>query len=188
MFGYVRPSLKRLTEEEALRFRAMYCGLCRTLGERCGLAARFILNYDFTFLALLLDDSTDNSVEHGRCMAHPVSGRDYIPSVPAMELAADCSVILAWWQIQDALSDERGLHRAKYGAAAAALGSAYRRAALARPGFDRSVRQHLADLRRLEQEGCDSIDRVADTFACLLRDVAHEVSDGVKARVLEQFF
>ena len=31
MFGYVRPSLGRLTEEEKVRFQAAYCGLCRTM-------------------------------------------------------------------------------------------------------------------------------------------------------------
>ena len=39
MFGYVRPSLGRLTEEEKVRFQAAYCGLCRTMGRRCGYLA-----------------------------------------------------------------------------------------------------------------------------------------------------
>ena len=32
MFGYVRPSVRDLPEEELDRFRAMYCGLCHTGG------------------------------------------------------------------------------------------------------------------------------------------------------------
>ena len=56
MFGYVRPSLGRLSQEDTARFSAMYCGLCRALGRRCGKAASLILNYDFTFLAVLLAD------------------------------------------------------------------------------------------------------------------------------------
>ena len=54
MFGYVRPPLEDLPPEETERFRQAYCGLCHTLAKRHGLAARFILNYDFTFLAILL--------------------------------------------------------------------------------------------------------------------------------------
>ena len=54
MFGYVRPSAARLTEEDMDRFGAAYCGLCKTMGKRHGQAARFVLNYDFAFLALLL--------------------------------------------------------------------------------------------------------------------------------------
>ena len=49
MFGYVRPSVRDLPEEELDRFRAMYCGLCHTLSRQYGQAARFILNYDFTY-------------------------------------------------------------------------------------------------------------------------------------------
>ncbi|WP_369015126.1 DUF5685 family protein, partial [Klebsiella pneumoniae] len=41
-------------QTEKDRFRAAYCGLCHTLGREYGFAARFLLNYDFTFLAVLL--------------------------------------------------------------------------------------------------------------------------------------
>ena len=56
MYGYVRPPLQLLPQEENERFRRIYCGLCHTLGERYGQAARFILNYDFTYLAILLSE------------------------------------------------------------------------------------------------------------------------------------
>ena len=54
MFGYVRPSDRRLTEEERETFRAAYCGLCHALGASYGPAGRMILNYDLTFLAMVL--------------------------------------------------------------------------------------------------------------------------------------
>ena len=52
MFGYVRPP--ELPPEELERFRRMYCGLCHALGQKYGQAARMILNYDLTYLAILL--------------------------------------------------------------------------------------------------------------------------------------
>lgn len=58
MFGYVRPSLGRLTEEEKVRFQAAYCGLCRTMGRRCGAVSRLFLNYDLMFLAVLLSEGS----------------------------------------------------------------------------------------------------------------------------------
>ena len=54
MYGYVRPPLEQLPQQERDRFQRAYCGLCHTLGQRYGLPARFILNYDFTYLAILL--------------------------------------------------------------------------------------------------------------------------------------
>lgn len=185
MFGYVRPSLARLSHEDKDRFSAMYCGLCRTLGHRCGKTAPFILNYDFTFLAVLLAPAEPEAPLHRRCAIHPLRGRDYFPENAALELAADCSVILAWWQLRDAIQDEKGLE-AKYRAAALALGPAYRRAREKRPEFDRSTRQHLAELSQLEEERCPSMDQAADTFARLLQSAAGEVNDTVKRRILEQ--
>ncbi len=56
MFGYVRPSDDRLTPADRETFRAAYCGLCHALGARYGLVGRMILNYDLTFLAMVLSD------------------------------------------------------------------------------------------------------------------------------------
>lgn len=183
MFGYVRPSLGRLSQEERDRFSALYCGLCRRLGQRYGTAARFILNYDFTFLAALLSPPEAPEAEKCRCMAHPLKGRACLPGSEAIDLAADCSVILAWWQLQDGIRDDCGV---KYRAASLALGPAYRRARAQRPGFDRDTRERLGELSRLEAERCPSMDRAADAFARLLAGIGREVDQPVKARVLEQ--
>ena len=185
MFGYVRPSLERLSEEDKARFGAVYCGLCRTLGERYGQAARMILNYDLTFLAILLWPKEEPEALHRRCAAHPMKGRDYYPGNPALELAADESVILTWWQIQDALADP-GKGKAKYHAAALALKGAYRKARERRPAFDAVTREQLERLRVLEEAECPSLDEPADAFAQLLAAAAGEASDEVQRRVLEQ--
>lgn len=187
MFGYVRPSEPRLSGEDKRLFGAAYCGLCRTLGERCGLAARFILNYDFAFLAILLWPPETEEPLHRSCMAHPVAGRDCFPRNPALELATDCSVILAWQQLQDALADP-GKGKWKYRALSGALSRpAYERAGAYRPGFDRTAREHLERLRQLELERCPTMDEPADTFARLLSGVSGEVENPVQRRVLEQF-
>jgi len=186
VFGYVRPSLARLSEEDKSRFGAAYCGLCRVLGERYGQAARFILNYDFTFLAILLwPAQEEGEILRRGCIAHPLGKRAYYPGNAALELAADESVILAWWQMQDALSDP-GKGKGKYRAASLALKNAYRRAQERKPDFDRITRGKLAELRELEEAECPSLDRPADAFAGLLAAAAAEVADPVKQRVLEQ--
>ena len=54
MFGYLIASATSLTEAERSRYNACYCGLCRTLKERHGQLSRLTLNYDMSFLILLL--------------------------------------------------------------------------------------------------------------------------------------
>ena len=185
MFGYVLPSAARLTEEDKSRFGGVYCGLCRTLGARYGQAARMILNYDFTFLAVLFWPQEEGNPLHGGCMVHPIAGRDYFPENNALALAADESVILAWWQIQDALADP-GKGKMKYRAASGALKGAFCRARERRPAFDGTVRRQLEELRRLEEAKCASLDEPADAFARLLSAAAEAAAEPVKRRVLEQ--
>ena len=54
MFGYVRPVREELKCKDFDLYRATYCGLCRELRRKYGLLAPMFLNFDFTFLALLL--------------------------------------------------------------------------------------------------------------------------------------
>ena len=155
----MRPPLEILPQEEADRFRRAYCGLCHTLGERYGPAARMILNYDFTYLAILLSDPEEAAPCRRRCVSSPVRPRAYQPATAALELAADESV---------------------------SLRLPCTKAAAARPEFDGRVREQLAALGRLEAERCPSMDQAADTFAQLLAAAAAGVEDPVRRRVLEQ--
>lgn len=185
MFGYVRPAAERLTEEQNACFQAAYCGLCHTLGERYGLTGRMILNYDLTFLAMLLSEGQDKQCRKG-CVIHPFKGRTCVCGGEAFAMAADMSVILTWWQIQDGIADHGFWGGVKYRTAALLLRRAYRKARLLLPAFDEGTRCHLRELSRLEEERCPSIDAAADTFARLLSAAADEVDDPVKRRVLAQ--
>ena len=182
----MRPPLQDLPQEEVERFRRIYCGLCHTLGQRCGTAARFILNYDFTYLAILLSAGREGEPHRARCIVSPIHGRTYLETDPAMETAADESVILAYWQLRDGVADHDWFHGLKYRSLSAVLEPAYRRAAAARPGFDESTRHQLRLLAELEAERCGSVDRAADAFAVLLSGAAREVDEPVRRRVLEQ--
>lgn len=184
MFGYVRPP--ELPPEELERFRRMYCGLCHALGKKYGQAARMILNYDLTYLAILLSPREEGPAAHRRCVPHPLHGRDYLEMDPALEMAADESVILAYWQARDGVADHGRVRGLPYRAVSGALEGAYRQAAQARPAFDRAVRRQLELLGELEREGCPSMDRAADTFAALLDSAAAEVDEPIRRRVLEQ--
>ena len=135
MFGYVRPSPERLTEEEQQRFNAVYCGLCHTLHRRYGWMTRMILNYDLAFLALLLEESETCSACPRRCMVHPIKARPCADASAALDTAADYSVILTWWKLKDSRQDERGAKRWSAGILSMLLSGAYRKAKRAQPEF-----------------------------------------------------
>ncbi len=167
-------------------YRATYCGLCRTLRRRCGLLAPMILNYDFTFLALLLapKDGEQVTCRH-RCHVVPTK-RCMCEQSAALEHAADASVILTYWQLEDKILDGTGIKR--FGAAVVRwlLGGAYTKAAGRLPEFDHIVCGQLDALHQLERENCSSIDKVADTFAKLLTAAAPIRGDAGQQRAMDQ--
>jgi len=185
MFGYVRPSDDRLTPADRETFRAAYCGLCHALGARYGLVGRMILNYDLTFLAMVLSDGAGEMCAK-RCAVHPMRKRCCMAGDPALDAAADMSVILTYWQLRDGVEDHAWASGLKYRAGARLLESAYKRAAALRPEFDQAVRRQLQLLSALEQAKDPSMDRAADSFAILLSSAAKELMDPVRKRIMEQ--
>jgi len=105
---------------------------------------------------------------------------------PALELAADESVILAYWKLRDTVADESFWRGLPARVLSRLLLPGYRKAAKFRPAFDRTVREQLEKLRQLEQKQCASLDRPADAFACLLQAVAPETDDPGQDRAREQ--
>ena len=185
MFGYVRPFRPELKCKDFDLYRATYCGLCRCLRRRYGLIAPLLLNYDFTFLALLLWEPEEGFVPcRGRCYGNPLAKKPMCPDSPALELAADESVVLAWWKLRDSVRDDGFWGGLPARALSWALRPAYRKAARRVPEFDRTVRACLEELAALEREGCPSLDRTADTFARLLQSAAP--GEGERGRVLAQ--
>ena len=160
MFGYVRAVTAVLPPEEQARYRAVYCGLCKTLGERYGKAAQLTLNYDFVFLALLLaPPEGEEKTALFRCPAAPWKKKPVWPGDAALEAAADATVILVWWKLQDAIRDGGAGEKLKSRSVALALRRSYRAAAQRRP---------------------------ADAFARLLQAAAIEISPAARQSAVAQ--
>lgn len=188
MFGYIRPCREELKVRELEAYQAVYCGLCRVMGRRCGFTARMLLNYDFTFLAMLLSPPASRP-DTGMCRCPAkLFLRKKCACVPGpwLETAADESVILSYWKLRDSVEDGGFWERIGSGALMLLLRRGYRRAANARPAFDREVRQQLEALRRMERERIPSLDRTADTFARILQAAASKTEDQAENRALEQ--
>ena len=185
MFGYVRPLRGELKVKDEEWYRAAYCGLCHTLSRRCGWAARYVLNYDFTFLALLLEESPGQTCQR-RCPAHPLRKRACGCTSPAMELAAEESVILTYYKLTDSIRDEKGWKAIVARLGRLFLRRAYRRAAKSQPPFEENVAACLGELEELEAAQSPSLDRTADTFARLLAGASPQTGDARRDRPLRE--
>lgn len=187
MFGYVIPCRDKLSEAQWQSYRAAYCGLCHTLSRRYGFPARFLLNYDFTFLALLLcRETTAPCVQCRRCVASPFRGRSVCERNKAMDVAADISVILVYWKLRDQLADERGLRKIPAMALMMIFHRIFRRARARNQPLHEEIGTQLAHLQRLEQEGCPSLDRTAEQFARIMTAMVPTDWDEASRRSLEQ--
>lgn len=169
MFGYIYVNEQELKLREYTAYRSFYCGLCRNLHLRYGRTAQMMLNYDMTFLALLLTGlyEPETSSEMRRCVPHPMQ-RHRMMSNGAIDYAADMCVLLAWQKLRDDWVDEK--NHAKR-AAAAALRPAYERAARMYPRQARAIEENIRGLRRAERRGVHEIDAVAGFTGHFLAEV-----------------
>ena len=187
MFGYVRAIPAVLSEEEKTRYEGVYCGLCRTLGSRYGLLPRFLLNYDFVFLAMLLgEEGSGQALPCCPCPIHPWKKKHCWVGSPALDTAADESVILTWWKLQDSLRDGDWKERLVSRLACFALRRFYRKAVDRRPDFDQTAQSCLEELHRMEEENLPSLDRPADTFARILQAAATALEPPARNRAVSQ--
>lgn len=155
-----------LTDEQMNRYRAVYCGLCRAIGQRHGQLPRMCLTYDMTFLVLLLDALNEPPLRTGKngCLAHPVGRQDWRQSQWA-DYGADMNVALAYYNCLDDWQDDR--NPVKY-ACAKVLRPAYHRVKEQWPEQCRLIETCLKELGELEQAESAELDRAAGCFGRLM--------------------
>jgi len=190
MFGYVRPALNQLSDEERKQYKSAYCGLCHVMGKRHGFLARCTLNYDFTLLAMLhYAVGSGNTYTCKRCPVHPFRKGMNCLSGTSLETAADQSMILTWYKLCDDIQDRSLIVGLPVRILRRLFRKGYLRAAAARPDFDRNVRLEMGRLKGLEEERTPSIDLTSDTFAKILSFAAEDcdLEQGPK-RALELLF
>lgn len=172
MFGYVIPDKDNMLIKDFNVFQAFYCGLCKALHETGSEVTRFCTNYDVTFYSVLMHEITKTPVKFERKLC-VYNGRKKVIVQPdeLSKKMADLAVLLVYYNIKDDVADGKKL-RAPL---AWRLYLRKRKAAKNMPKIDALMRERFGLLARLEKEKCDSIDRVADTFASLMRDITREL-------------
>ena len=151
MFGYITINKEDLSSEALARYRAAYCGLCRTLKQRHGNSGRAALSYEMTFLMLLLGSLFEPDEESGEdiCVIHPLKKRTYITHEYS-DYAADMNLALAFHKLRDNWQDEHSLVGL---AGTGLLKKSYSRISEQYPDTCRIIEENLNEIEDLEKSG-----------------------------------
>ncbi len=168
MFGYIKADLPNMYVKDTVLYQAMYCSLCKGIGQTCGQKARFVLNYDLTFLSVLMHNllGEDVKVEKQHCVVHPIRKRPIALTDELTKRIAILNVILAYHKLNDDVIDS-GKGRIKR----SFFKKAYKKAKKLEPEMDFAVKNRYDELLRLEKSNCDSIDMIADPFGNMMQDI-----------------
>jgi hypothetical protein len=111
MFGYVTPCKMELKIKDYEKFKAYYCGLCKSIKKHSGNVPRIALNYDMTFLAVLVDSFSKDIPTYSKesCIRHPFKKRLVLNDNSCLEYAAFCNTALAYYKLLDNVQDENSL-------------------------------------------------------------------------------
>ena len=169
MFGYLVAATNVLEAEELARYKSVYCGLCRSLKRCFGQTARLTLNYDMTFLVLLLSSLYEPEEERGEaaCVRHPFEPQPYVMT-KLSDYAANMNLALAYLKCLDDWKDDKSL-------------TAYAEARTLQAGYDAvrkryprqcaAIAEALDRLSRIEAEGREDPDAAAACFGALMREI-----------------
>ena len=169
MFGYVVVNVDKLTVEDKKKYRAFYCGLCKTLGTRHGRISRFTLTYDMTFLVLFLSAlyKTNTKMQTERCIIHPLKPHEYCQN-EISRYAADMNVVLAYYNFLDDWTDDRNILSLS---AAKLFERQYKRIEAQYPKQCTAISKCLCELYEIEKSGELNPDVPANCFGKLMGEI-----------------
>jgi hypothetical protein len=110
MFGYVKIYKPELKMKDYSKYKAYYCGLCKTLKDRHGRFGQMTLTYDMTFLIILLTSLYEEDTTHElhRCIVHPVKKHDMLFN-EITEYVSDMNIVLTYYNFKDDWEDEKSV-------------------------------------------------------------------------------
>ncbi len=157
--------------KDGILYKAMYCGLCKSIGGCCGQTARLALSYDMTFFSALLHNikNSDVKIEKRHCLLHPIIRRPIAADDEITRIIACLNTALAYFKLSDDVEDEnKGKFKRFF------FRGGFARAEKIFPQGAALIRDRMIELQRLEKEKCDSLDRAADPFGQMIADISDE--------------
>jgi uncharacterized protein DUF5685 len=169
MFGYVTIDKMELKFKEYYSYKGYYCGLCMSLKNKYSNLSRMTLNYDITFLILLLSSLYEptNKIYNSRCIAHP-SKKQLIIQNDITDYAASINIILSYYNLKDNWDDERDI---KSLVMARLLKKEFTSANSELITKSQKISEKIKNIALLEKQETNDIDRVSNEFGHLMEEI-----------------
>ena len=169
MFGYVRINKMDLTFREYENYKGYYCGLCKYLKENHGEISRIGLNYDITFLIVILSAiyKPKTNIFEEVCLVSPFKRKKKLIN-DITEYAASMNILLTYYKLEDNLLDDKGVKDIlAYNLYKSKLKMAHKKY----PHKSRIIKEQMKILNQLEKNKEYNIDKVSNTFGELMGEI-----------------
>lgn len=171
MFGYVIVDKPNMLIKDYADYRAYYCGLCKSLGKEFSQMARFTINYDITFLTLLLHnyEKLQPEYENARCIAHPIGAKKpMVKSNYIQNKVANINIVMAYYKLLDDVIDD---NKVKHKLLLKFIKPKYNKAKKMLPHLDNAMKFYYDKLREKEKNKLIRLDELADCFANIMVEI-----------------
>lgn len=168
MFGYITPLKPELKIKDYSVFQSYYCGVCISIKNQFGNVPRALLNYDMTFLALLLDGLSNRKTSGKviRCVAHPLKKKTIFINNDAIDYAAQMNVSLTNFKILDDINDDNSI---KSKSLSLILSPYNKKFSNKIKSINDIIKSNLSVLTNLERnKNFISIDEICDPFSVIV--------------------
>ena len=171
MFGYLDVQKDKLEQGKLGLWQSFMCGLCASTKRQFGNIPRMYISNDINFFNVLFHSVMNADLETvtRRCVAHPFTKQTMLSETELMDRLAVANVLLTYWNLYDDVVDGA---TAKKKSALRLIKRSYGEAKTAFPQLDGMLSSRYAELRQMEESNCDSIDKIAHSFAQLAQDFA----------------
>ena len=175
MFGYIVVNQEELKVKEFHEYKAYYCGLCQSLKKLYGYKGQLSLNYDMTFLALLLTGlyEPEEARDKVKCIAHPMQYHPVVQNVYT-DYAASMNLLLSYYKAQDDWEDDHSRKGMLY---SRLLQRDIRKLQAQYPRQGEAILTHLHEIHVAEERQETQIDVMAGHFGSIMEELFVYVQD-----------
>jgi hypothetical protein len=185
MFGYINPDRPHLFIKDETLYKALYCGMCKSIKKGCGQMARTALTYDMAFMSALLHNisNVDVKIKKKRCGLHLIKKRPMAEPDDMSVLLGCINTALAYYKLLDDKLDKD-----KKGMFAFLYKKGYKRTLNSHPSVAKIIAAQMEEQRKLEEQNCAIIDAACEPTAQMMKALSTYVLNGFATPHTEGLF